>query len=140
MIPTLRRAIERLEQLPVNLADSTVAVGAAIRDLRAVLSALESAPGDAEEFAREIIALPFVRGDTFTAKLIELIRARDAKREADRWIPCSGRMPPEGETVLAVVVDHGVRVATYHRQIGSTPDSDVTHWRPLPPPPEPTNG
>lgn len=58
------------------------------------------------------------------------------------WIPCSERMPPDGELVL--IADAGVvREADYvaHRERwywsadGSSKLDEVTHWMPLPYPP-----
>ena len=54
--------------------------------------------------------------------------------EQTRWIPCSERMPEVGEEVVAYSSSRGVVVDYYDRGIFGY--GDVTHWMPLPKPPE----
>lgn len=54
--------------------------------------------------------------------------------ERTRWIPCSLRMPEVGEEVLVYSRSSGMAADYYDR--GLFGYSDVTHWMPLPEPPE----
>lgn len=58
------------------------------------------------------------------------------------WIPCSERMPEEGQEVLFVVRKHvlfgNVREgvwASFEEDETARPTDDATHWMPLPEPP-----
>lgn len=68
----------------------------------------------------------------------------DAYAEAfPRWIPCSERMPDRNEPIL--FYRHGqihqgrfIGGGEWHSLIGGYYRTDVTHWQPLPQPPEVT--
>lgn len=51
-----------------------------------------------------------------------------------RWIPCRERLPEVGEEVLAYSPSRGMVADYYDRGIFGY--ADVTHWMPLPEPPE----
>ena len=63
-------------------------------------------------------------------------------REANRWIPVEERLPEAGVKAIATDGDH-VDMALYDYNnewdwwvpIGNA-DEEITHWRPLPTPPE----
>lgn len=71
---------------------------------------------------------------------------RRALEAALRWIPCVERMPVEGDRVAVIVQIDGypeVSVATYdgtggwtERRYGGIYPEHVTHWMPLPEPPQ----
>ena len=91
------------------------------------------------------------RDGTYAYTSEEVARAAIAEmREADRWVPCSERMPEDGQEVF--VMRRGL--CNYMRffrsrhgrpdrfELGGTywwmrydGDDEVTHWRPPPPPP-----
>ena len=62
------------------------------------------------------------------------------------WISVEERLPEPDTLVLAYTSADGRYVASYHEEtilaaahwwfLGLTPMGEVTHWRPLPPPPE----
>lgn len=54
--------------------------------------------------------------------------------ERTRWIPCRERPPEVGEEVLVYSRNSGMSVDYYDR--GLFGFADVTHWMPLPEPPE----
>ena len=64
----------------------------------------------------------------------------------DRWIPCSERMPEDRDTVLTCDINKNVRKCEYFAEFHKfNPEfcdyyamdvSYVTHWMPLPEPPE----
>lgn len=54
--------------------------------------------------------------------------------ERQRWIPCSERLPEAGEEVLVFSRSRGIAVDYYDRCLFGY--ADVTHWMPLPEPPE----
>lgn len=51
-----------------------------------------------------------------------------------RWIPCSERLPEAGAEVLVFSRSRGIAVDYYDRCLFGY--ADVTHWMPLPEPPE----
>ena len=61
------------------------------------------------------------------------------RREADRWIPVSERLPESGNKAYLVTVDYGLGVTTscqrffFNDEIGWNDDS-VIAWKPLPEP------
>lgn len=61
------------------------------------------------------------------------------RREADRWIPVSERLPKSGNKAYLVTVDYGLGVTTscqrffFNDEIGWNDDS-VIAWKPLPEP------
>jgi hypothetical protein len=73
------------------------------------------------------------------------LRAEIARlREAARWIPCSERVPDVWDEVLALTAAGRVH-GGYRSYDGrwclnhiDIPGDEVTHWRPLPEPPEVT--
>jgi len=75
----------------------------------------------------------------------DALNARIAELEAERrWIPVSERMPDDWESVLTIDISKSTRdavTAFYNPEtsLWSTPFSSdlwVTHWMPLPEPPE----
>lgn len=54
--------------------------------------------------------------------------------ERQRWLPCSERLPEAGEEVLVFSRSRGIAVDYYDRCLFGY--ADVTHWMPLPEPPE----
>jgi len=78
----------------------------------------------------------------------DALNARIAELEAERrWIPVSERMPDDWESVLTIDISKSTRdavTAFYNPEtsLWSTPFSSdlwVTHWMPLPEPPEVEN-
>jgi len=71
--------------------------------------------------------------DALKAELREL-------REENRWVPVEERLPYEGESVLLTWGGH-VLIGYHHERSDGFYSAfervdDVTHWRPLPKPPE----
>lgn len=105
-----------------------------------------------EAFAASIIARTGgIGAHAYIAEAAALIRVRDAAiraaavGEAWRWIPCSERMPREGQTCLVLWGEHVQHVAyrwegdgwTGHNDDGAYAEADTfSHWMPLPTPPE----
>ncbi len=80
--------------------------------------------------------------------IVNSIPAADVE-PAKRWIPCSEKMPEEGEDVLLWdSFDKTTFTGHYYKYDGWTVDGydvgrfpfDITHWRPLPEPPEMDGG
>jgi len=65
-----------------------------------------------------------------------------ALRESARWVPVGERLPDEGKDVLAFTLDNNVKSLWFERQRFETDEGSrihhdyVTHWRPMPAPPE----
>lgn len=70
----------------------------------------------------------------------ELQRENDALREANRWIPVTEREPDDEDYTekLVVTFEGYVTCAThvFGWRDGSDSSINITHWRPLPAPPE----
>lgn len=67
----------------------------------------------------------------------EAARNKPRPTNADRWIPVSERLPGNGTLVLTYSTDEGM--ATYYYSGAMYQpwwDTCVTHWMPLPEPPE----
>ena len=70
-------------------------------------------------------------------QLADLLEELKARREADRWIPVSERLPEKGNTSYLVTVDYGngnicsCQRFFFNAEIGWNDDC-VTAWRPLP--------
>lgn len=95
----------------------------------------------------DIIASSFSKADEEKA-----YRAINDIPAVNRWIPCNERMPENNVPVLYVWRSQNGAVAVLHgwhfeiRSLGSAwhqsgmgmhrPDEEVTHWMPLPEPPE----
>lgn len=93
------------------------------------------------------------RADVAEAEVTRLRAENAALREANRWIPCSERMPKDYRLVLVAVRDaDGFYVSmadhepscrqgcAFWRSRISGMAIAVTHWRALPEPPGCTNG
>jgi len=77
----------------------------------------------------------------------DAVKAAQKLSTAGRWIPVSERLPEESHRVSAVTAERGLTVAWIHRErtgdlVWVTLDdlygAEVTHWMPLPEPPEAT--
>ena len=84
----------------------------------------------------------FMRANEWNVRPIEdALQARIAELEAQqRWIPVSERLP-EGRTVLVLKKDGSISIDTTYIDGGNyfwwkSGQSKVTHWMPLPNPPE----
>lgn len=68
-------------------------------------------------------------------------RALLARLDADRWIPCTERMPDVRDVLAVVVTDKFTRILPLQYRSGGIgfvlgiERSEVTHWRLLPAPP-----
>lgn len=82
----------------------------------------------------------------YAAKATAELRARVAELEAaNRWIPVKERLPEEGQKTLVCLTAASLLGAVVDMRIYSGPlnkwgyyFTDITHWRPLPEPPEET--
>ena len=76
-----------------------------------------------------------------TERIAELEAENAALREANRWIPVGERLPEEGQECDILfdkpVYANGCRAGICSEYWGKLGFSrDITHWRPLPAPPE----
>lgn len=88
------------------------------------------------EGCAELVAQLEARLDALTAENKEL-------REAARWIPVGERSPKDRDTPYLCTIKSSVGSYTeirFWRFTGEWSDPNVTHWRPLPPPPEQDEG
>jgi len=67
------------------------------------------------------------------------LRARISElEEAQRWIPCSERMPQKNDRYFVAFVTNSftyMSVARYSTKLFEFDQAGITHWMPLPPPP-----
>lgn len=77
--------------------------------------------------------------DEITDKKIALLTAIDALEQDNDWISVKDRMPEEGVDVLVYLNRKSADVDFVDRESGNFfyyDEGKVTHWRPLPEPPE----
>jgi hypothetical protein len=80
-------------------------------------------------------------GTIKTTNILALLRELRERREADRWIPTSERMPDRSEDTLwfqPESINGSSRLAARVVVSRGSPVGfrEATHWRPLPSPPE----
>ena len=105
---------------------------------------------EGEEY-RELVILR-MRLSNKVESLAEELEAADARiaelEEAQRWIPVSERLPEDRVTILAAFNNREILTAKYYKyyegfgsvenywRIEGWHSGNVTHWMPLPQPPE----
>lgn len=96
-----------------------------------------------------IYSIPIPVGDenfvTF-ADIADMARELLRRREADRWIPVSEKLPEGGHAWVIVYADDAISTMGYDPKNGfsdwnyspcpNVTISQITHWRELPEPPE----
>lgn len=108
-----------------------------------------------EEHQREMISQVYSKVEEYVSGFLsENVRLRaelDAEREKNRWIPCSERLPDSLDVVMVNITEVDgspvMDMAYYNSNDSAAPYNGwqtnyfmvfgkVTHWRPLPEPPE----
>jgi hypothetical protein len=92
-----------------------------------------------DEWLRELVEwCKSISEDRSAKKLAKFAGELLSRREADRWIPVSEKLPDEGIVVLCFLsVDSSPCMVTDSIRNGEWKYFDeITHWRPLPPAPE----
>ena len=99
---------------------------------------------DLKEISEHNISLRKYDYESIREVCTELLR----RRESDRWVPVSERLPEEDNSYLVIMADDNrpwstcrIYNTSYKKWIGfydTDISGDVTHWRPLPEPPEST--
>lgn len=101
-------------------------------------------PKEAEERAREYAQSkcrakgnPNTCDKSYYEDIDAFLAGAQSERELHRWVACSERLPEAGVPVLVFSTHDGIEVDCLFKE-GRGWDAciDVTHWQPLPKPPE----